>query len=42
MSLLIYFTLCWTIGILMARLVEFPVLQIRDRRFPGLRLVKLN
>jgi peptidoglycan/LPS O-acetylase OafA/YrhL len=42
LNVLIYFTLCWTVGILMARLVEFPVLQIRDRLFPGLRLVKLN
>jgi peptidoglycan/LPS O-acetylase OafA/YrhL len=42
LNVVIYFTLCWIIGILMARLVEFPVLKIRDRLFPGLRLVKLN
>lgn len=33
---LIYFSLCWIVGILMACLVEFPVLRVRDRWFPSL------
>jgi len=32
---LIYFALCWLVGILMARLLEFPLLRIRNRIFPG-------
>jgi peptidoglycan/LPS O-acetylase OafA/YrhL len=32
---LIYFALCWLIGIFMARILEFPVLRIRNRLFPG-------
>ena len=33
---LIYLVLCWLLGILMARIVEFPILRIRDRFFPGI------
>jgi peptidoglycan/LPS O-acetylase OafA/YrhL len=33
---LIYFFLCWLVGIILACLIEFPVLQIRDRWFPSL------
>jgi peptidoglycan/LPS O-acetylase OafA/YrhL len=33
---LIYFALCWGVGILLARLIEFPALRMRDRWFPSL------
>jgi len=33
---LIYFVLCWLVGIFMARILEFPVLQIRNRLFPSM------
>ncbi|HTY88454.1 MAG TPA: acyltransferase [Candidatus Acidoferrum sp.] len=33
---LIYFVLCWLIGILLACTVEFPMLRLRDRWFPSL------
>lgn len=33
---IIYFVLCWVLGVLMARIIEFPVLRIRDRWFPRL------
>ena len=32
---LIYFTLSWSVGILMDRLIESPMLRIRDRLFPS-------
>ena len=31
---LIYLALCWLVGVLMARSLEFPVLRMRDRFFP--------
>lgn len=34
MNLLIYFVLCWSVGVAASLLVEFPVLRIRDRWFP--------
>jgi len=36
-DLLIYFVLCWSLGVLMSWLVEFPMLRVRDRLFPRLR-----
>jgi peptidoglycan/LPS O-acetylase OafA/YrhL len=33
---LIYCAVAWLWGIVMARLVEFPILRIRDRFFPGI------
>jgi peptidoglycan/LPS O-acetylase OafA/YrhL len=33
---LIYFALCWIVGIILARLIEFPALRMRDRWFPSL------
>jgi peptidoglycan/LPS O-acetylase OafA/YrhL len=36
-NLLIYFILCWTVGIAMSLLVEVPMLRLRDRFFPWLR-----
>jgi peptidoglycan/LPS O-acetylase OafA/YrhL len=32
---LIYFALCWLVGIFMARILEFPLLRIRNRLFPN-------
>jgi peptidoglycan/LPS O-acetylase OafA/YrhL len=32
---LVYFVLCWLVGVFMARFLEFPALQIRDRLFPN-------
>ena len=42
LNLLIYFTMCWTVGIVTARILEFPMLRLRDRLFPGLRVVRLS
>jgi peptidoglycan/LPS O-acetylase OafA/YrhL len=36
LNTMIYFTSCWVIGIILARLVEFPALRWRDRLFPSL------
>jgi len=33
---LIYFVLCWLVGILLACIIEFPALRLRDRWFPSL------
>jgi peptidoglycan/LPS O-acetylase OafA/YrhL len=33
---LFYFALCWLVGILLARAIEFPALRLRDRWFPSL------
>lgn len=32
----IYFALCWVVGIVLASAIEFPVLRLRDRRYPSL------
>ena len=32
-----FFVSCWVIGVIMARLVEFPVLKLRNRWFPSLQ-----
>jgi peptidoglycan/LPS O-acetylase OafA/YrhL len=32
---LIYFASCWLVGILMARILEFPLLRVRNRLFPN-------
>jgi peptidoglycan/LPS O-acetylase OafA/YrhL len=31
----IYFALCWIVGIILACIIEFPALRIRDRWFPS-------
>ena len=31
---LIYFASCWLVGIFMARILEFPLLRVRNRLFP--------
>jgi peptidoglycan/LPS O-acetylase OafA/YrhL len=36
LNLLVYFSLCWCLGIIMACIIEFPVLKIRDRWYPSL------
>jgi len=36
LNTLIYFAGCWVIGIIFARLIEFPALRWRDRLFPSL------
>jgi hypothetical protein len=36
-DLLIYFVLCWSLGVFMSWLIEFPMLRVRDRLFPWLR-----
>lgn len=37
LNLLIFIVLCWSIGVAMSSLIEFPMLRIRDRLFPWLR-----
>ena len=32
---LIYFALCWLVGIIMAVAIEFPMLRLRDRWYPA-------
>jgi peptidoglycan/LPS O-acetylase OafA/YrhL len=33
-NLFIYFAMCWTVGVGMSWLVEFPMLRVRDHWFP--------
>lgn len=35
LNALIYFVSTWLVGIIMARLIEFPVISVRDRWFPS-------
>jgi peptidoglycan/LPS O-acetylase OafA/YrhL len=35
LNALIYFVSTWLVGILLARLIEFPVIRLRDRWFPA-------
>jgi peptidoglycan/LPS O-acetylase OafA/YrhL len=35
LDMLIYFTLSWVVGIVMAHVIELPLLRIRDRFFPS-------
>jgi peptidoglycan/LPS O-acetylase OafA/YrhL len=35
-NLFIYFVLCWSVGVVMSILVEFPMLHVRERYFPWL------
>lgn len=35
-NLLIYFAMCWAVGITLSWLLEFPLLRVRDRFFPWL------
>ena len=36
-NLLIYYALCWGLGVFMSWFIEFPMLRVRDRWFPWLR-----
>jgi peptidoglycan/LPS O-acetylase OafA/YrhL len=36
LNAMIYLAACWVVGIVLARLIEFPALRLRDRFFPSL------